>query len=497
MAVVAHSRRLAPYLALLVSIATFVAAVPAQRPRPPALRPPGPSQERTAGNIEDDGHVEDVQGLLQISHNAGMGSREQEPADVNQQVSQDWGDIWGPLPRALDRFEHAVSATPGEGGAEDPNDSSTAGMPTSGSEWEPVLRAQALTHARRRAEGSGSFHERLNELAFAVPTDEWLFFMSGLVVLLAMDVVVLQHLPETDRTHTTLLIFWCLVAAAFCTEAWFRLGPIAGEQWVTGYFMEVLYSVDNIFVFYLVFSVFETPTRLMAKALSVTLMGGIVSRTFLFLGLASVLDSAVVITYSFGFLLIYWGLLQAFASEREEADVTQSAAVRWLSRCMGDRLGKFYDEDGEAVFLWSECGRKGMQVTLLGPVILVLMGLDLLLSKDGALAKADRIPNAYLNIASSALALFTVRALFFALRGFFARHAVLSRFGLGAGLVIMGARVLLAHVWQVNAMTYCIALANVVVASLAISVLVESKASQDLAAPCTPSAVEAAAEAES
>jgi len=283
-----------------------------------------------------------------------------------------------------------------------------------------------------------------------------------LAVIIAMDVAILQQLPETSRTHVVLLLFWVMVAIVFCVEIWLRLGPQAGVVWITGYVLEVIFSVDNIFVIHLLFCSFETPRRLMTKALFIGLLSSIAFRFAFLLGLANTLDRLVVVPYVLGLWLIYCGTKQVTVHEDETVDVTQTTIVRTLRRFIGDRLGEFYDEEGEALI----AEQKGKYcMTLLGVLVLCLLSVDFFLAFDVMLYKAEELPNPYLSLSSSALAMFTIRAIFFAARDVFSRFGIV-RYGIGLVLLFMGAETLLCRAIYVNALMSCVIIAAIVVVSL-------------------------------
>jgi len=302
----------------------------------------------------------------------------------------------------------------------------------------------------------------------AYPID-WYFLWVTLGVLVLMDVTVFQQLPETARSHVILLIFWMLIASCFCTEVWFRLGPEVGFSWLIGYGMEVIFSFDNIFVVHLIFSTFETPRRLMAKALFLGLLASIAFRFACLLGLASLLDRIRVIPYVWGLTLVYCGTKHIVVHEAESVDVTQTAVVRTLRGVLGDRLGEFYDEEGEAVLT---IFRKKFTMTLLGVVVLCLVIADFLLAPDVVLAKAEVLQNGYLNFSSSALAVFAVRALFFVARDIFNRFTF-TKYGIGLVLLFMGAENLLAHAIYVSALLSCAIIGAITAISVCCSSLRE------------------------
>lgn len=303
-------------------------------------------------------------------------------------------------------------------------------------------------------------------LSSASPMD-WYFLGVLLLLLVTMDLVVLQQLPETARTHAILLFFWLLVAVAFCMEIWLRLGPEAGTRWLTGYFLEVIFSIDNVFVIHLIFCTLETPRRLTAKAMFVGLLGSVLFRFALFMGLAAMLDRLRVIPYILGIWLVYCGTKQVATREEEGLDVTQTATVGAFRSLLGDRLGEFYDEEREAVLAVS--GHK-LRMTLLGVVVACLLSMDFFLALDVVLTKAEAFNNAYLNFSSSAVAMFAIRALFFVARDVFNRFTC-AKYGIGLVLLFLGTELLIARSVYVNALMSCAVTALITVTSIGMSSL--------------------------
>mmetsp|Transcript_86022 Transcript_86022/g.200009 ORF Transcript_86022/g.200009 Transcript_86022/m.200009 type:complete len:470 (+) Transcript_86022:135-1544(+) len=330
--------------------------------------------------------------------------------------------------------------------------------------WATVMYARKLG-PHRHMPSSEHLSANVHALLHSASAVDWYFLTLVLVVIIAMDVAIFQHLPETARTHVVLLFFWLLVAVVFCVEVWLRLGPEAGVIWTTGYVLELIFSVDNILVVHLIFCTFETPRRLMSKALFLGLLSSITFRIAFVVGLATTLDKLKVVPYCLGLWLIYCGTRQVSLQEEETADVTQTAIVRGFRSLLGERLCEFYDEEGEALIAVNK-GKHGM--TLLGVVVLCLLVANFFLGFDIVLTKAEELPNAYLSFSSSALATFATRAMFFAMRDVFSRFCY-ARYGIGLALLFMGAETLLSHAVYVNALMSFAVIAVIVALSVVIS----------------------------
>lgn len=346
--------------------------------------------------------------------------------------------------------------------------------------WEGIRRAPLIVApiGKPRLSRSGgsedqrSFQTRLRELGESVVVGEWYFFAVVVTVLIAVDLSILQHLPEIERTHLGVLSFWLIVALGFCTEVWVRQGQKQGIAWATGYFLEIIFSVRNIFIFNIVFHTLETPRRLMRKALMVTLMVSILLRFAFMLGLGDLISNIALLPFVLGALLICCGTQQVSVGGRceEGADVTQTPIVRALRWCLGGRFGEFYDEENEAVFVR---GKKGVCVTLLGVAVACLCTTDLLFSSDATLVKWSLIPNAYVCLSSSVIALFTLRALFFVVRDILS-HLSLARYCTGLILLFTGAEMLVAQFTEVSALMSLVVVVNVIMLMATFSAVKDS-----------------------
>lgn len=330
--------------------------------------------------------------------------------------------------------------------------------------WVSVLVARKSGPHRGTAAEWKPLREQAAAVFNSVPAADWVVLVVVMYLMFFMDMTVLHQLPETGRTHVVQLVFWVLVALAIDAQVWLRLGPQAGICWVTGYIMEIVYSIDGVFVTHLVLSSMETPRRLTNKALYLSLIGSIILRFAYALGLAPFMNSLRVLPYAIGAWLLYWGSVRLTTTEEDDVDVLQTPAVRAARGLLGSRLGSFYDEEGEGFVAVS--GGKHC-ATLLSVVMLCLFSADLVMGVDVALAKAELIPNAFINFSSSTLALFALRALFFVARDIFHRFSFTS-YGTGLVLLLLGVESLIGGVVYVSAMMSCAAV--ILITALAVGV---------------------------
>eukprot|EP00434_Breviolum_minutum_P031855 symbB.v1.2.028172.t4/scaffold2961.1/size66437/4 len=304
-----------------------------------------------------------------------------------------------------------------------------------------------------------------------------------------VDTLLLQNLPESRRSHVCVLLIWLAVTLACCVEVWVCAGAAAGTTWLFGYLMELLYSADHVFVMQLVFSSLDTPHRLMPKAaccravqLSLSCVAEhvqalyiamISSMAFRLVGFLYAPVNSRCCSWILGTGLVYAGISRLSFQRLEQcADVTESAVVRFLRCILGDRLGEFYDEEGEAILV--EVKGK-YRLSLLGVVLLCLFVVNFLLSFDVVLAKSEMFNDVFLNFSSSILALFAIRSLFFVVRDFFNLSSI-TRSTLALVLLLMGLEMLAGPTIYVSAFTSCLVFSSMLALAVGIATLQQSHA---------------------
>lgn len=241
------------------------------------------------------------------------------------------------------------------------------------------------------------------------------------------------------RAHVGVLLVWVLVAAVYNGVVFIQKGADAGMQWCTGYVLEWLLSMDNLFVFHLIFQAYSTPRALLQKALFIGIIGAVVCRMGFFALVSSLMDMFHGIRFLFALLLIYSGVQAAREDEDEDEGVADNAVVRLFQRIFGTRIRSEYDMDGR-MYVW-ENGR--WEMTLLVPVIMCLVISDLLFALDSVSAKVAQIPNFYIAYSSSVLALFGLRSMFFIIQSLVDAFELL-KYGLCFILVFIGIELMIA-----------------------------------------------------
>jgi len=268
---------------------------------------------------------------------------------------------------------------------------------------------------------------------------------------------VLQRLSDSFATHLACIGVWILAAGGFNAWIFATMGETAGVEWCSGYFLEWMLSMDNLFVFHLIFKKYKTPHSQIHYAVFVGIFGALVMRMAFFMVLSTLLHMFHWIRIPFGALLIWSGIDTAMGDDEEE-EVKDLMLIRGLKAILGSRLADGYDLQGGGLFTWSKDGR--LQATLLLIVVFCLEATDVLFALDSVSAKVAQIPNQYLSFSSSVIAMFGLRAIFFIIEDLVDMFHLLA-YGLCLILVFIGMQLIFAKWLHMPASTVCILIMSV------------------------------------
>jgi tellurite resistance protein TerC len=243
---------------------------------------------------------------------------------------------------------------------------------------------------------------------------------------------------------------WMLVAVAGASVVWKRLGEDAGAVWITGYILEFIFSIENIFVFHVVITSFGTGKDEAQKALTVVVLCQIAFQMVFYMGLAHWLRSISLLPYVLGLWLMYVGAHAASESHAtmNMEDTSMYKFCMWL-------LGKrFYPAYKDGSFFCTSKQHHGVCATMLVVVTLCLLAVDFFLEIDVTLTKIEGSENCYLAFTSSVVAAFVVPQLYFVARELFQRYSLLKH-GIAFVLVFFGVQMLLHTVFVIPELLDC------------------------------------------
>jgi len=295
---------------------------------------------------------------------------------------------------------------------------------------------------------------------------EWVDLAAVVVVLCLLDVLVMQRLPNNFQWHLISILVWIAVAGAYAVFVWLYRSPAAGTVWITGYVLEWILSMDNLFVFHLVFEAYRTPANQIHKAVFVGIVGAVAMRLVFFMVLSSLLHLFHWVRFVFGAFLIWSGVEAARSEDDDGDDITDTRLVRSLKWFLGARLMDDYDHKGGAMFMHDSRGR--VRCTMLFVVICCLEFTDIIFAVDSVSAKVSQIPSEYLAFSSSVLAMFGLRAMFFIINDLVQMFDML-KYGLCIILMFIGVELMISQWVRLPPGMVCLCILAVFIISIGAS----------------------------
>ena len=275
----------------------------------------------------------------------------------------------------------------------------------------------------------------------AVPNAYWIAFCAGTVTLLVLDMFVFhRHAHEPSLRESALwTVFWCSLAVAFDGWVWWQFGQEAAVAFFTGYIVEWSLSMDNVFVFVVIFAYFGVPLKYQYRVLFWGILGAIVMRLTFILVANQLIHRFEWVFYIFGLFLIYTGIKLARA-HGVEAHPDQNIVLRFARR----RLRVAEGSHGDHFFVRQN---DRLHVTSLFLVLLVIESTDVVFAVDSVPAIFGITKEPFIVFTSNVFAIMGLRALYFLLAGVMNLFRYLS-YGLSAILIFIGVKMLLHDLWK-------------------------------------------------
>ena len=266
----------------------------------------------------------------------------------------------------------------------------------------------------------------------------WIGFTVFVLAMLALDLGVFHRKAHAVSLKESLVwtAVWVTLALLFNVGVWYYAGSQKALEFFTGYLIEKSLSVDNIFVFALLFSYFAVPQKYQHKVLFWGILGALVMRAVM-IGAGVVLITRFAwIIYIFGAFLILTGI-KMIVKREEEIHPERNPVVRWFKRLMP--VTSDYREDNFFV------REKGIRMaTPLFVVLLLVEFTDLIFAVDSIPAIFAVTTDPFIVYTSNVFAILGLRSLYFALAGVMNKFHYL-KIGLGVVLAFVGVKMLLAH----------------------------------------------------
>jgi len=278
----------------------------------------------------------------------------------------------------------------------------------------------------------------------SMPMWAWILFYALVIVMLYADLKLFGRKGQHEVSISEALkmtAVWIIVSLIFCGGIWFYEGDNKAMEFLAGYLIEKSLSMDNLFVFLMLFSFFGVQRKYQHEVLFWGIFGALILRSiFIFAGAAMVQRFEWILGI-FGVFLIYTGI-KMFSHQEESVDPSKNIFVKLFK--------KFFpvtDQMHEDKFFIIEQGKR--LATPLFIALLVIETTDVAFAVDSIPAVFSVSRDPFIVLTSNIFAILGLRALYFALAAI-AQYFAYLKYGLGIILSFVGVKMLLEVLWDIN-----------------------------------------------
>lgn len=294
---------------------------------------------------------------------------------------------------------------------------------------------------------------------------KWYIFISIVVVALALDLGVFNRKKHEVKIKEAAIWsgVWITVALLFNYYIYLSQGPDQAYLFLSGYLIEKVLSVDNLFVFVVVFSYFKVPKYLEHTILFWGIVGAIIFRGILIALGISLIQHFHFIVYIFGIILVLTGIKTILHKADDEEDLDSKWFIKKLKSLIkveGDySSGKFFIKTDQ-----------GLRFTQLFLVLIVIEFTDILFAIDSIPAILSITNDHFIVYSSNLFAILGLRSLYFVL-AVLVRYFHYLKFGVSFILILIGIKMMLPEAYRPESKIILITMATIIMSSIALSVL--------------------------
>lgn len=270
----------------------------------------------------------------------------------------------------------------------------------------------------------------------------WIAFNLFVIVMLVLDLSVFFRKHHVIKIRESLIAsaFWIALALIFNVGIYYTMGKEAALNFFTGYLIEKSLSLDNLFVFLVIFKYFQTPREYAHKVLFLGIFGAIVMRAFFIIFGIALVSTFHWVLYIFGAFLIYIGIQMAIHEEKT-IDPGKNLLTRLLKKFM-----PVTDHYVNGHFFIKSKGH--LYATPLFVTLITIESSDLIFAVDSIPAIMAITLDPFIIYTSNIFAILGLRALYFALAGMMDLFRFLH-YGLAAILIFVGIKMLIAPFFKI------------------------------------------------
>ena len=275
----------------------------------------------------------------------------------------------------------------------------------------------------------------------------YLIFWVVLVLALVFDLGLLSKKGKAITIHIALLqtLFWVCLALAFFIFLWFEKSRGKAIEYISAYLMEWSLSIDNIFVFILIFTFFGVKEKYFARVLLIGILTAVVLRIIFITVGAALVARFNWLLYIFGGILIYTGISMFIAKNDEKVNLEENRMYKFLKRFL-----PLTSNDGDGKLSIMQNGKK--VYTSIFAVIVLLATTDIVFAIDSIPAVFGITQDRLVIYTSNIFAVLGLRSLFFLLRGAVDKFRYLPQ-GIAVVLIFIGAK-MLAEIFRLHLPLY-------------------------------------------
>lgn len=299
----------------------------------------------------------------------------------------------------------------------------------------------------------------------------WILFNLFALGMLALDLLVFHRSGRAVRPREALAwsAMWIGLAVAFAGIVFFWQGRQVALEFVTGYILELSLSVDNLFLFLVIFRYFSVPEQHQRGVLFWGILGALLMRGFFIFAGVGLIHRFHWILYLLGALLTYSGIRLGFTGEHQIDPATNPAVKvlrRWMPVTDAYQGGRFF------VRGWK--GNPGLYATPLLVVLVLIETTDVLFAVDSIPAVLAVTLNAFIVYTSNVFAILGLRSMYFAVSGLMKAFRFLH-YGLAIVLILVGVKMIAADYFPVPTLVTLGVVGGVLAVAIAASIAVPAE----------------------
>ncbi len=298
----------------------------------------------------------------------------------------------------------------------------------------------------------------------------WIIFNAFVLIMLALDLGVFHRKSHEVSVKEALrwTFVWIFLALMFNVIIYFWRGQQQALEYFTGYLVEKALSVDNIFVFIMIFTYFQIPTKYQHKVLFWGIIGALIMRViFIFAGVA-LLEKFHFTIYIFGALLIFTGI-KMFNHSNSKINPEKNPVLKFFKKFIPVTPTLHEDK-----FFTKIDGRRF--ATPLFLVLILIETTDLIFAVDSIPAILAITQDQFIVYTSNVFAILGLRSLYFALAGVVHRFWLLS-YGLAIVLIFVGVKMIIIDFYKMPIEWSLLFIAAIITASIFLSLKLKNKKS--------------------